>query len=783
MNTKSKKLLNLLLVTGFALWLSLPVGASAQTPFGQIEGRPAPVSRRQCIGGSNAGDLCNEDADCPGSSCQDRNIFNITVAVRFNATEAQLADIEAAFAAGSELLFDVTDGQAQFGQVTILNNSSGSRGHYWITSAGGCAADTGSWGNYSGGNINISFPNADAPCVAHEFVHLVFDARDEYETGCGLVYGAADCPDAAQGPNSAAEEACLMECCARVDTELCWGQAVGDNLAAGNHDADNVTEQSRCRSNRSCWDQVGWSWPETMLVPAGAPDPGSAGSVHNDVKFVRPPVDARLVLVLDRSGSMSSETPSRLERLQWAALDVVDMAEDGVELGLVSFSSTANDDVTIAPLGADRSAYNTAISNLTASGATNIGDGLQHAYDMIVDTGEVTAETGIILMTDGRNNRPLGTYEADLQAKLDMLLAAGVPVYVTCTGDDLGLDSQCAEIAAGTNGHYVDSADAAELPERFVSFYELLKSRSPATYVSDTFWESAYDYTYPVIVEEGAWIATFAALWSNPRIEALMIVQDPDGEIYEAQPIPLGGFLRIKEPKPGTWTVMLDPFGEEVPGDRMFVIRSYIENQKINVAAAVQKKVIQPGEIMRICARPVDEGPLTGVTFYGYATDPFGRKADLVLLDDGGVESDSGDEIANDGVYCANYSETEERGGYTFRLKVVAEDAQPVMDLQEGIEFVEWDPVYFERWVEFSATVDDMKPEEELPPEKLEGQDYIVVEGDYLSKLADKYFGDPEAYPYIIEATNYKHAEDKSYAEITDPDFIKVGWKIFIPSL
>jgi hypothetical protein len=523
-----------------------------------------------------------------------------------------------------------------------------------------------------------------------------------------------------------------------------------------------------------------------MLVPAGAPDPdcAEAGFVHNELKFVRPPVDARLVLVLDRSGSMSSETPSRLARLQTAALDVVDMAEDGVELGLVSFSSTASDDVAIAPLGANRSAYETAINNLTASGATNIGDGLQHAYDMILDAGGVTAETGIILMTDGRNNRPWPDYAADLQAKLDMLLLADVPVYVTCTGDDLGLDSQCAEIAAGTGGTYVDSADAAQLPERFVSFYELFKSRSPATYVSDTFWESAYDYTYPVMVEDGAWIATFAALWSNREIEAYMIVEDPGGEIYEAQKIPLGAFLRIEKPEPGTWTVMLDPIGGEVPGDRMFVVRSYIDNQKINVAAAAQKKVIQPGEIMRICARPVHEGPLAGVTFYGYAQDPFGRKADLVLLDDGGVESESGDDVANDGVYCANYSKTEERGGYTFRLKAVAEDAQPVRDLQKGIEFVEWEPVPFERWVELSATVDDMVAEGwPLPPEWEGGEDYIVAEGDSLSRLADKYFGDPRAYPYIVEATNRKHAEDESYAKITDPRLIEVGWKIFIPKL
>jgi ABC-type glycerol-3-phosphate transport system substrate-binding protein len=68
------------------------------------------------------------------------------------------------------------------------------------------------------------------------------------------------------------------------------------------------------------------------------------------------------------------------------------------------------------------------------------------------------------------------------------------------------------------------------------------------------------------------------------------------------------------------------------------------------------------------------------------------------------------------------------------------------------------------------------------PPAQEAGQDYVVVADDWLSKLADKYLGNPMAYPAIVEYTNQKHAGDDSYAEITDPDLIEVGWKIYIPS-
>ena len=59
---------------------------------------------------------------------------------------------------------------------------------------------------------------------------------------------------------------------------------------------------------------------------------------------------------------------------------------------------------------------------------------------------------------------------------------------------------------------------------------------------------------------------------------------------------------------------------------------------------------------------------------------------------------------------------------------------------------------------------------------------YSVVADDWLSKLADKYLGNVLAYPAIVEFTNQKAAEDSSYATIDNPDFIEIGWKIYIPS-
>jgi hypothetical protein len=61
-------------------------------------------------------------------------------------------------------------------------------------------------------------------------------------------------------------------------------------------------------------------------------------------------------------------------------------------------------------------------------------------------------------------------------------------------------------------------------------------------------------------------------------------------------------------------------------------------------------------------------------------------------------------------------------------------------------------------------------------------QDYVVQADDWLSKLADKYFADVLAYPAIVEATNAAAQTNGSYASISDPDLIEIGWRLCIPS-
>jgi tungstate transport system substrate-binding protein len=61
-------------------------------------------------------------------------------------------------------------------------------------------------------------------------------------------------------------------------------------------------------------------------------------------------------------------------------------------------------------------------------------------------------------------------------------------------------------------------------------------------------------------------------------------------------------------------------------------------------------------------------------------------------------------------------------------------------------------------------------------------QEYVVQAEDWLSKIAEKIYGDPFAYPAIAEATNAKYAEDNSFANIENVDLIEPGWKLCLPA-
>ena len=653
--------------------------ARAQTENGEIEARPSSTFRRICLGGVNGGRNCKRNPECPGSSCSDRNVFNFTVAVLYDAPPSDITAIRNMISAMSARLFDVTDGQAQIGHATIHNNAiSANQADLEIRPSSndtGFQANTGAF--RVGGTMQVSINRVLASAnpgnpLAHEFLHLVFDPRDEYEereAGCGAnIVGPADCP--VPGAN---DGTCLMD---GNGSELCWGQANSGNLtdlSGGNHDPTNVTEHSICRSNRSCWDQVVWSWPTTFLKPAATPDPEANGATVTPTNFIVTDDNVRVVLVLDESGSMGLESPSRMERLKVAAGDFIATAENGVELGLVSFASDAETssgraNVPIAALGGSRSAWTNPLDALTPSTRTNIGAGLQKAKEAIVAAGGVTANTYVVLMTDGLNNEPVpdATAAADLQAKIDDLLASNIPVFVTCTGGDLGLQAQCAEIASGTNGFYSDSANAARMPQSFVDFQERATGHQGVASVEGTLRKTG-ERPITFLVDEFSESASFSLLWEDAAVEADAVLIDPANNTHRMKPIPRGVYARISNPLAGEWKMRIVPNS----GDSPFTARAYVLNRVNSLAVSTRWPQRKPGGELYVYAYPRSRGSgvaQPGAKLTARVTRPDGTTDTLELTDGGRDAPNHGDDMAGDGIFTGVYKNTGLKGAYSFEV-------------------------------------------------------------------------------------------------------------------
>jgi len=126
------------------------------------------------------------------------------------------------------------------------------------------------------------------------------------------------------------------------------------------------------------------------------------------------PID--VVLVIDRSGSMGSDSPTRISSAQAASETFVgQMNPLRDRIGVVSYAgyTSGTETRTDIALTNDYSQVNSTIDSLAASGATETRDALRQAIELLVNTPnyDEKAVKAVVLMTDGNYNwlgNPLG---------------------------------------------------------------------------------------------------------------------------------------------------------------------------------------------------------------------------------------------------------------------------------------------------------------------------------------------------------------------------------------
>jgi hypothetical protein len=374
--------------------------------------------------------------------------FDLVLSVRHAADAARILEWEQSFRRASEILYDATDGQMQFGRVYVANNSRGSaEADCFLMELDGGSFTTVPIPGLGAVDLHAVLMGDERRkpfIVIHEFAHYAFGVWDEYE-------------DATQCTNDTATGACIME----------WGWPQGDQLAADgtlipgvisefcvpdNHDPDLGTEQ-QAQNGESCWETMVDQFAD-LTIPAalpGGPEPGG----HDPVEWIVLADVSRFSLVLDRSGSMA--TGNAISGVRYGAdYWVRFLAQTGDELSVTQYNHNVTDilDNTLLTPATDLDPTLDDIAAITASGATNIGGALQRGMTQILSPGQQAATQVLILFSDGLHNT--GTNPTTV---LPQLVENGIRVYTVGFGP--GADQDLLQTIAEDTGGRFEQIDAA----------------------------------------------------------------------------------------------------------------------------------------------------------------------------------------------------------------------------------------------------------------------------------------------------------------------------------
>jgi cysteine-rich repeat protein len=174
-----------------------------------------------------------------------------------------------------------------------------------------------------------------------------------------------------------------------------------------------------------------------------------------------------IVMIMDRSGSMGYDIPTRLSQAQSAANNFLGYLGTNDQSALVSYSNIA---VLDKGLSEDHALTQTKVSSLTASGATNIGDAIKLSnQELGSGNANPQAVKIAILLTDGMANKPngpgFGEYPTDVNyavAKAGEAAALGYKIFTIGLGNSVN-GTMLQNIASATNAQYFFAPTSAQL--------------------------------------------------------------------------------------------------------------------------------------------------------------------------------------------------------------------------------------------------------------------------------------------------------------------------------
>ena len=172
---------------------------------------------------------------------------------------------------------------------------------------------------------------------------------------------------------------------------------------------------------------------------------------------------ARVLFVIDRSGSMQSD--NRIELARDAAAKAFDGFGPADQVGLATFSSNYRIDVPIGPVGKNLGALKAAAQALFPEGGTALYASTRQAQEQMEREFQPGFINAVVVMTDGKNDDPdsdLDRLLADLRPGEDT--SRTIRVFTVAFGQDASLP-ELKQIADASTGASYDARQETRIEQ------------------------------------------------------------------------------------------------------------------------------------------------------------------------------------------------------------------------------------------------------------------------------------------------------------------------------
>jgi len=647
--------------------------------------------------------------------------FNMIVSFQSDPDEATINQWRSSWQRASELLYSASDGAQQFGRIYFALDSFGSRNADWWVDPVNAQAHVDGNRLWQDGHGTLGFDEKDFPfIIVHEFGHYGYNCGDEYQ-GDGCTAEVVSCimeSEKSQGDRF-------------VDGSFLEGEVV-EWCVEANHDPNGDTPQDDYsyggETGHSCWYAINFQW--AVPTPGTTPD-GTRTAGADPVEIILLEKQTRIVLILDRSGSMQGDAIREALVGADSFIDLTDHDSGSYQdhFGIVSFANAPTRELPMRSMddNGDRTSAHTSIAGIGAGGRTAMGDALRMAIGDIEGYGDPAAAQAIVLLSDGYHNE--GTEDpADMIAEIRR---KGISVFSIAVGPDV--DAPLLEsLADETDGLFfrippgLSEADAAlelrfalteihdllhdqggvvtrvqeeleaDFPEaeteRQAEFLDALAdSLQPAEHATHRLpirW-GAFSRIIETEIEAGSGEATFFASYEGDPDTAELYLYSPSGDLYAVAlgELPNDGrrvgfqrpYLGLRQPaaEPGQWLAVVAS-----TSPRIFKYFTFVQHRGVALKMAANKLHYDKGERATISAHLYYREPLQNVSWEASLIDPFGQRTALEFVLPGG---------AGTGCDTPRYEATTPpliREGY-YQLEVTArstETTRYAYDVNDGIE-------------------------------------------------------------------------------------------------